>query len=151
SSPAWSDCEALIKAFERAWLRDGAPAIEDYLRADGRERQALMVELVHVDLEFRLKAGESVRMETYLSRFPQLAGSRETILDLLAAEYELRQRYQGDVGLDEYSRRFPEYREALRQRLTDAERDTPGPSADPALAGPSKWPMLRGYEIEEQL
>ena len=37
SSPSWSVCEGLIKAFEEAWRRGQAPVITDYLRADGPE------------------------------------------------------------------------------------------------------------------
>src|SRR5947208_3176182 len=95
SSPSWSVCEGLIKAFEEAWRRGQTPAVADYLRADGPERQALLIELVHVDLEFRLKSGEATRVESYLRDFPELAGDRRATLDLLGAEYRLRRR-QGD-------------------------------------------------------
>ena len=33
---------------------------------------ALLVELAHVDLEFRLKAGQAARVESYLDRYPLL-------------------------------------------------------------------------------
>ena len=36
-------------------------------------RLALLVELVHVELELRLKAGEPARVEEYLRRYPELA------------------------------------------------------------------------------
>src|SRR5262245_53436554 len=88
-SPTWSHCEALIKAFEDAWRRGAAPAVRDYLRAHGPERHALLVELVHVDLEFRLKAGTSARVESYLGDFPELASDPRATLDLLAAERDL--------------------------------------------------------------
>jgi predicted ATPase len=150
-SPAWSDCEALIKAFEQAWRRNEAPGIADYLRADGPARRALLVELVHVDLEFRLKSGAGVRVESYLGDYPELAAFRETVLELLAAEYELRQRYQRGVTPEEYGHRFPEYREELRERLTRAEGHTSGPLAGAASAVPAAWPAVPGYEIEGQL
>jgi predicted ATPase/predicted Ser/Thr protein kinase len=151
STPAWSDCERLIKAFEEAWRHDRAPGIEDYLRADGPERRALLVELVHVDLEFRLKTGEGVRVETYLGNYPQLAAYRETVLDLIAAEFELRRRYQGGVSPDEYGLRFPEYREELRARMADAASGTSRPFAESAPGGPTQWPVVPGYQIDGQL
>ena len=46
------------------------------------------MELVHVDLEFRLKAGEAARVESYLDRYPHLTQDSATVLDLLEAEYE---------------------------------------------------------------
>ncbi len=90
TGPTWSLCEGLIKAFEDAWRRGQAPAIADYLRADGPERPALLIELVHADLEFRLKSGEPARVETYLAKYAELAGDRGATLGLIAAEYELR-------------------------------------------------------------
>jgi adenylate cyclase len=151
SSPAWSECEVLIKAFEAAWQRGETPDIADYLRAANPERQALLVELVHVDLEIRLKSGEGVRVERYLERYPQLAADRETMLDLMAAEYELRHRYEGRVSWDEYGHRFPEYHDELRDRLTNGEGDTTGPSNTLALKETIRWPDVPGYEIDGQL
>jgi serine/threonine protein kinase/predicted ATPase len=151
NSPAWSDCERLIKAFEEAWRRGETPRLEDYLRADGAERQALLVELAHVDLEFRLKSGEGVRVETYLRTYPQLVARRRAVLDLIAAEYELRHRFQHAVSSDEYSRRFPEYHDELRDRLSNVIGDTPGPSAEPVPSRPAEWPIVPGYEINGQL
>src|SRR4051794_37896291 len=100
-SPAWADCERRIKAFEEAWRRGPAPALADYLGADGPARRALLIELIHVDLEFRLKAGEDVLVETYLAAYPELAADRAVTLDLITAECELRQRRPGGVSLDE--------------------------------------------------
>src|SRR5262249_4071728 len=92
TSPSWSRCEERIKAFEEAWRQGQAPALADSLHAEGWERRALLTELVHVELEFRLKAGEPTRVETYLAAYPELARDRRATLELLAAEYELRQR-----------------------------------------------------------
>jgi predicted ATPase len=150
-SPVWSDCEGLIKAFEEAWRRGETPCIQSYLHADGPERQALLVELIHVDLEFRLKSGEPIRVETYLDNFPQVGAYRAAVLDLIAAEYKLRHRYQGGVSPDEYGLRFPEYRDELCGRLTDREAATPGPAAGAAPHQPAGWPVVPGYEISEQL
>jgi predicted ATPase len=149
--PAWSACELLIKAFEEAWRRNEAPDIDKYLRADGPERRALLVELVHVDLEFRLKSGEAVQVENYLRSFPLLASCRETVLDLIAAEYELRNRNQGGVCLEEYSDRFPEYRDELQNCLASAHISTQRTSARADPSSQSPWPTVPGYEITEQL
>src|SRR5262249_45382081 len=83
ASPSWAPCEDQIKAFEEAWQRGPAPALGDYLRADGPARQALLVELVHIDLELRLKSGEAARVETYLAAYPELAADRVATLDLI--------------------------------------------------------------------
>src|SRR5262245_28186577 len=114
---AWSRCEALIRAFEVAWRKSPAPEIDDYLQVAGPERQALLVELVHADLEFRLKSGEPIRVETYLDRYPELVGDRQAAVELVATEYELRRRRHSQTGVDEYRARFPAYDEELRGRL----------------------------------
>ncbi len=150
-SPTWSHCEGLIQAFEHAWRQGLAPAIRDYLRADGPDRRALLVELVHVDLEFRLKSGDSARVESYLRDFPELAGDRPVTLELIAAEYGLRRRHRDDVTLDEYRRRFPEYLEELLGRLAGADDDTVAPAGKAPPADSAERPAVPGYEVVEQL
>src|SRR5262249_32160120 len=82
------------------------------LPADSTSRAAALIELVHIDLEFRLEAGEEARVETYLRRYPDLASDRTTVLGLIAAEFEQRQRLAGPT-VEEYLERFPEHRADL--------------------------------------
>jgi WD40 repeat protein len=117
SSAVW---EGLLKRFEQAWRGGPPPAIDDYLPAADLVNLALLVELVHIDLEFRLKAGEAARAEDYLARYPALAADPDAVLDLLAAEHALRRRAEPDLDPAEYDRRFPAYARALRQRLAGA-------------------------------
>ncbi|MCI0461198.1 MAG: serine/threonine-protein kinase, partial [Gemmataceae bacterium] len=151
TSPSWSRCEGLIKAFEEAWRRGPAPGIADYLRAEEPVRRALLAELIHVDLEFRLKSGESARIETYLTDYPELAGDRRATLELIAAEYELRQLHQSGVGLDEYRLRFPEHHLDLLDRLAYVAADTQLAPGRTAPAGPATWPVVPGYEIVSEI
>src|SRR5262245_64186208 len=97
NSPSWTRCEKIIKSFEEAWRRGESPTIEGFLNVDGPERHALLVELVHVDLEIRLRSNEAALVETYLKAFPDLARDRHSLLELIAAEFELREMYQGGV------------------------------------------------------
>ena len=48
------DLEAIVFGFEDAWKRGQRPAIEDHLPAANPGRHAVLVELVHADLDFRL-------------------------------------------------------------------------------------------------
>src|SRR5271155_6006951 len=84
--------ELLLERFEQAWQAGTPPAIEDYLSDTALDRSVLLRELVHTDLEYRLHAGEAVRVEEYLRRFPELAGDAEELLELIAAEYRHRQK-----------------------------------------------------------
>src|SRR5262245_30803245 len=113
----WRECERLVARFEEARRRGEAPAMEEYLPAAGPLRQAVLVELVHTDLELRLEAGEPVRVEAYLARFPELAADADAVVDLAAAEYALRRRREPHLTEEEYQRRFPHLGAALVARL----------------------------------
>ena len=107
----------LLDRFEEAWRGGLRPAIEDYLPGGGVDRRTALVELVQVDLEYRMRSGEPACLDAYLGRYPELQADRAAVLDLIAAEYELRLYYRPGPTPEEYGRRFPQYREELRKRL----------------------------------
>jgi serine/threonine-protein kinase len=151
-SAEWDSLQRILQDFEQAWQQGQTPPLEQYL-AEGQAHPALLAELVHLDLEYRLKGGEPVRVEDYLRRFPALAGDRPTLLELLLREYALR---RGAAGLtpDEYLGRFPELGPELAPRLaaltadqsgTDDPRRTwvcGGTNAPAAAAGPTRYRPL---------
>jgi hypothetical protein len=147
--------EAVLECFEDAWRAGGRPAIEDYLTGAGTERRALLAELAHADLHYRLTGGEAARAEDYLGRYAELRDDPRAARALIIAEYRLRR--PGEPGLtgDEYRRRFPEHAGELSVRLGAtpsapgddggvARAKLPGPPS-PATAGPGAAPP--GYEI----
>jgi len=95
------------------------------------------VELIHTDLECRIKAGEGIRVEVYLERYPELAGDTDAVLDLIAAEYRQRRRREADLRAVEYCDRFPRFRDRLPELLKDSlQADTlPPPPAAHTLIG----------------
>jgi hypothetical protein len=56
-----------VTRFDDAWRRAPRPGIDDYLPIAEPLRSRVLIELVHIDLELRLKAGETARVEDYLS------------------------------------------------------------------------------------
>ncbi len=104
--------DRLVQRFEKAWSESKRPVLEDYLPAEAALRSRVLPELVLVEFEFRLEAGDDVRVETYLRRYPQLAGDREFVLELIGTEFEQRQRRAGPT-VEEYLERFPDYRADL--------------------------------------
>src|SRR5262249_10896212 len=77
----WEEFEDAIRRFEDAWNGPSRPEIDGYLPiSPGRTR--LLTELVHVDLENRLRAGEAARIEDYTARYPELTGERAVMLEL---------------------------------------------------------------------
>jgi eukaryotic-like serine/threonine-protein kinase len=109
----------LVNAFEDAWQSGQPPTIDEFLPADTPLHRAALIKMVHVDLEYRLKAGESVRVESYLSRYPALADETKTLRELIALEYSLRRRQEDGLAVAEYLERFPQLRDALAQQLVD--------------------------------
>src|SRR6266545_2336059 len=98
--------EERLAAFHRALHAGLAPAPESFL-PDGPERREILIELVHAELEYRLKQGQAARVEDYLARYPELAG--QPLASLVEAELRLRARQ--DPALDataEKGRRFPQ-------------------------------------------
>src|SRR5262252_1550986 len=137
SSPLAEDWLALkdaVKRFEQAWRQAPRPAIDDYLPIGEPFRSRVLIELVHIDLELRLKAGEPARVEDYLARYPELTGDPAVSLELIAAEYELRRRGEPGLALDDYLQRFPQYRAEPPEQIarpTVATEDMQQCPADP--------------------
>jgi hypothetical protein len=109
--------EQALRDFEAAWQASGFPKPNYFLPPDPAVRRDVLVELVHADLGHRLQAGEPARAEDYLGRYPELAGDRETTLQLIVEEYEQRRRLEPALTADEYLRRFPQLREQITSHL----------------------------------
>ncbi|HEY7428426.1 MAG TPA: serine/threonine-protein kinase, partial [Gemmataceae bacterium] len=109
--------DTVVGRFNQLWLDGARPVLDDYLvNLDADCRLAVLAELVHVELEFRLKAGERVRVEEYLKRYPEL--DRPDVLhSLVVAEYRLRQRREPGLTAGEYGERFPRHAQELSKRL----------------------------------
>jgi hypothetical protein len=140
--------EPLLRRFDRAWQLGPPPVIEDYLPADESAHLAVLVELVHTDLEYRLKAGEPARVEQYLTRFPVLGCDAGAELGLIRAEWELRGRREGGLAPEEYLARFPRHRAAIlagecisagRSTVSDRRRC---PLCGEPIEAPADWPGL---------
>jgi predicted ATPase len=151
----WRPLEDAIKSFVSAWRRGSRPAIEDYLTAPESLRSSLLIELVHTDLELRLKAGEPARVEEYLARYPDLATDPATVLEQNAAEYEFRRRRDSALALDHYLQRFPQYQSELPAHIHRATIADSRPSRDtpqrPLAARADTRPEVAGYEVLDLL
>ena len=142
--------EARIKRFESAWRQGPPPAIDEFLPTEPSERHELLLELVHIDLEMRLKRGEAARVESYLSRYPALAEDSTFVVELLAEEVGYRVRNEPLLRADEYFHRFPQFEAELRKKLP--AHATVGrhagdagitPSITPTTAALGRLPALR--------
>src|SRR4051794_1069388 len=119
-SPRAADWQALkdaVRQFESAWREGRRSPIENFLPPEDPLRSRVLLELVHIELELRLKAGEPARVEEYLARSPELTNDCDNVLELIVAEHALRRRSEPAIAIDEFLERFPHFRCELSNQL----------------------------------
>jgi serine/threonine-protein kinase len=82
---SWLFRERHLRRFEGEWGAGRRPSIEQVLADHPDDSGLLLPELVHIDLEYRLRAGEPVQVAEYLRRFPGLATDDTAVRELLQA------------------------------------------------------------------
>ena len=97
-SSAWREVQDLVRSFRQALLRGERPAIEEYAPEGSAHRRSVLSELVHEEMEVRIKAGECFEVDAYLARFADLAAEPNAILELVEAESALRRRAPAAAG-----------------------------------------------------
>jgi hypothetical protein len=85
-----AECEAILRRFEETWRGRATPDLDVFLSTVGPIPDRFLFELVHIELDFRLRRGEAVRVEDYLRRHPDLERDPATLMELIVAEYALR-------------------------------------------------------------
>lgn len=106
-SAAWVEREALIEAFETAYLADAGADLAIFLPPQGHpNRLAVLEELVRIDLEHHWTGGLPRWVEEYRPRFPELFGDSDALTAVAAEECRLRRRAGQTPIADEYRRRF---------------------------------------------
>ncbi|MCA9138518.1 MAG: serine/threonine protein kinase, partial [Planctomycetales bacterium] len=156
-----SEREAVIEAFEEAWNGDSVPDLDAFIEDVG---DVTLIELVHVDLENRIKAGVPRAIEHYLQTYPELAIG-EVAIELIAAEYKLRKRSDLTVHPVDYQNRFPRWSEEIVSRfkviddqelnLNRAEQETVAVTQDAlqtdqnllSTVAKESLPAIPGYEV----
>jgi serine/threonine protein kinase len=131
--------DRLLTQFDRAWRHGSPPLIAEYLRQAPAAVQAdLLIELIHLDLEYRWRPfrGEKPRpptaevaaaagdelpsqtlLEDYARRFSILGARSDWPAELIAAEYFARQRWGDRPDAEEYLQRFAGREEEIRTAL----------------------------------
>lgn len=127
---------------------------------DGDEvlRQAL------AELRHRLTAGEPCRAETLLDAYPTLASNPRRALDLVIAEFLVRQDLGQEPDPEEWYSRFPQWQEALRSQFDLLQQRDGGSDLDteeaptktdgnaPARSHPvASTPSLTPHDLLEEI
>ncbi|MGD9710501.1 MAG: SUMF1/EgtB/PvdO family nonheme iron enzyme [Thermomicrobiales bacterium] len=100
--------------------------------------EVAFVELVEVDMMRSWRSGQQIPLMSYLQRFAILGGRESAPLELIRAEVQLRNRFDGSVSLAFLDNAYPGRRDDL-QRLLD-ESPTYVPDRPVAPKDPSSPP-----------
>jgi len=151
------------------WRQGQRPKVEEFLAQAEVRDPALVVMVLRVDQWERRRRGEWVPAESYLDAFPTVRQDPERAIDLVFAEYLLREQLGQSPTLDEYAGRFPQYADQLKLQveLHQAMEEEGGCEWPPtwaenpanqaanrradAEAGsedePDEYPNIPGYEV----
>lgn len=103
----WSTVGNIIDAFEAALRRGEQPRIADYLpQADDF---VVLIELLHIELEVKLKAGREASVGEYLERFPQLNSDKKAVAELIEAEFKFRLRRDATLSRPAFLAKYPSF------------------------------------------
>src|SRR5262249_663704 len=91
--------------------------LENFLKSTGPLTVAELAAIVLLDQEHHWRAGVGPRAENYFERFPQLRADAQIAVELIEAEYRLRQALGEQLTAAGYATRFPEFAEQLTGRL----------------------------------
>jgi hypothetical protein len=144
----WDDADSpgpalLARRFEAAWRDTGhRPDPADFLPGGLEADPAALLAVLRADLALRRQAGEPAGVESYLGRFPGLAGA--VLVALLYEEYCLREESGEVPDPAEYEARFPEVAAELRQVLEIHGLLRAGRSTLPAETRPPLGPSSVG-------
>ncbi|MCE9530429.1 MAG: protein kinase [Planctomycetes bacterium] len=114
--------EALKKGMAADWqtfLQDLSPEM----------RTAVLREMVKIDLDHRVMAGQKPLLEEYIARFPEIGDASSLPVDLICEEFRIRHKRGQNPDLDSYQSRFPkQYAEVykLLEREHPMTMDTTG-------------------------
>ena len=145
-------------------LRQGQqPRVADFLEQAGVRDPEEIVMALRVDQAERCTLGQWVPAEEYLEAFPAVRDHAEAAIDLIFAEFLLREERGEKPPLEEFLRRFPEHADELKLQI-ELHREM---DDDPALAagrsairttlalesgsaradGAGPYPSIPGFEI----
>jgi WD40 repeat protein len=144
--------DAILRNFEVAWQGPEPPELSRFLPPGGSIPPGMLAELVHIDLDFRLRRGEPARLEPYLEHYLPVEPDHATLLDLIAAEYHLRRCWEAEPDLEEYFRRFPAHADDLRNQFGITRPSTGRPAGISPAPNPDELrPAVPGYEVLREL
>jgi len=114
-SPHPIDIESIRYTFEKDYRAGRSPQIDDYLAGAGLDRWQLTIELVHSELELRLRDRQPARLTQYLQRYPDLEHLPNELAPILETEIKIRHQNGESPDLREYESRYPQLGSKVRE------------------------------------
>jgi serine/threonine-protein kinase len=83
------EIDQICDAFESAWRRGERPVVKDYLpNWNGQERDVLLREILALDIDYRMRLGETPDEQEYTSR---IANSANIVSELFRPAPKVRE------------------------------------------------------------
>jgi hypothetical protein len=116
-TPDWGGPDDPARRLWSLWRQGLQPRLDDFLaQATLRDPDQLLA-VLRVDQAERFRLGQWVRAETYLQACPAVAHDPERAVDLIFAEFLLREEQGERSALEEYLQRFPQHAAELKLQL----------------------------------
>ena len=124
--------DRLIDEFEQEWSANDIPSIQDYLDGfkpdDSRHRNALLIELISVDMEYcwkhYSKQNNSVKtIENYVAEFEDLGPIADISVAIIQEEYRARQLWGDMPDHLSYLQRFPDRNDIVLKGLARVDEE----------------------------
>ena len=103
--------------YEQSLLADAKVRLESFLRGDGAFRWNLLVELIHTDLEIRLRKGEDVSLSSFIEKYPEIQSSPKDIDSLIKTELQWRNHQGLPLDREKMERLYPDHIPLIRQQF----------------------------------
>jgi WD40 repeat protein len=149
------------------WSQGQRPEVDDFLEQAGIRDPERIVRVLRIDQRERSRLGQWIPAEAYIDLFPGVSEEPEHAVDLVFAEYLLREERGEQPALEEYMSRFPRYADELKLQIElhlamGADREFPPTWAENSAArrdhrkaelleAALALPNIPGYEILEVL
>ena len=126
----WERLERIVEDFEDQWQAGDRPNAADFLKRHEAERQALLAELLHVDVEFRVRSGEDVPFDQWLQDFPELRTRTSLLAELVVQAISMSPRQRRTLAREELLAKFPECADEITARLAKLPPESPVPPSE---------------------